>query len=391
MEIKYQIFISSTYEDLKEERQKIVLSILKHDHFPIGMEYFSAEDEEQWNIIKRTIDKSDVYVLVIGHRYGSLAKEKISFTEKEFNYALERKIQGKIKIICFIRDRNVSIEINKIEQDEASKKKLEKFISRVKNSKILVDFWDYKEKLLEVFSPAIVKTIKLLDSNSGKSPGWVKLDTISHQLHESDQLESMKKMMFDEAMLCKLVISDVEKYEFNNKGDCIIYRERTQLCLNDTNYSLTQFHSDSENDNCNVIALSDMDTTVALPHILYKTKGNSFGFFTLFPKKIRAGETIRYRSTIFVQNYVSDLITKNHSWVAFKPYALTTFRSKSGTFSFDNSKKFRNLKAYLVINDKIKSEIIPEIIDKRKVFSINYPAKAWSKGNSIKVHFKIVN
>ena len=74
MQKKYQIFISSTYEDLKTERQKIQDAILSMYHFPIGMEMFSAGDEDQWKIIQETIDSSDYYVLIIGHRYGSTIK-----------------------------------------------------------------------------------------------------------------------------------------------------------------------------------------------------------------------------------------------------------------------------------------------------------------------------
>lgn len=50
------IYISSTYEDLKEERKKVQDIILSMYQFPIGMEMFSAADEEQWEIIKETIN-----------------------------------------------------------------------------------------------------------------------------------------------------------------------------------------------------------------------------------------------------------------------------------------------------------------------------------------------
>ena len=40
--------------------------------FAIGMEMFSAADEEQWEIIQEIIDSSDYYVLIIGYRYGSI-------------------------------------------------------------------------------------------------------------------------------------------------------------------------------------------------------------------------------------------------------------------------------------------------------------------------------
>ncbi len=60
MAIKYQVFISSTYEDLKEEREQVIKALLEMAHIPVGMEMFSAADEEQWNIIARQIDEADL-------------------------------------------------------------------------------------------------------------------------------------------------------------------------------------------------------------------------------------------------------------------------------------------------------------------------------------------
>jgi Domain of unknown function (DUF4062) len=54
--VKYQIFISSTYEDLKDEREQVIKACLEMGHIPVGMEMFSAADEEQWRIITRQID-----------------------------------------------------------------------------------------------------------------------------------------------------------------------------------------------------------------------------------------------------------------------------------------------------------------------------------------------
>lgn len=49
---KLQVFVSSTFIDLQEERQAAVQAILKVGHIPAGMELFKAGDEEQWEIIK---------------------------------------------------------------------------------------------------------------------------------------------------------------------------------------------------------------------------------------------------------------------------------------------------------------------------------------------------
>lgn len=89
---KYQIFISSTYIDLKEERQAAVEAILRKGHIPAGMELFSAGDKSQWEIIKKWIDDSDIYLLILGGRYGSINKAmSLSYTEMEYNYALEKE------------------------------------------------------------------------------------------------------------------------------------------------------------------------------------------------------------------------------------------------------------------------------------------------------------
>ena len=127
MNKKYQIFISSTYEDLKEERSKVVATILKANHFPIGMEMFSADNVEQWEQIKRTIDSSDYYVLIIKKRYGSLTKEGISYTEKEFNYATQQKIP----VLAFVISEEASIPNMDIEDNPDKMIKLKSFISRV--------------------------------------------------------------------------------------------------------------------------------------------------------------------------------------------------------------------------------------------------------------------
>ena len=88
MSVKYQIFISSTYEDLKDERNQVIQSVLEMGHIPVGMEMFSAADEEQWKIIQRAIDSSDYYVVLVANRYGSITPEGVSYTRKEYEYAL---------------------------------------------------------------------------------------------------------------------------------------------------------------------------------------------------------------------------------------------------------------------------------------------------------------
>ena len=88
-EIIHAVFVSSTYDDLREERAEIQKALLKLRCMPIGMEMFGSADEETWEFIKRQIAECDYYVVVIADRYGSLAPDGLSFTEKEYDYARE--------------------------------------------------------------------------------------------------------------------------------------------------------------------------------------------------------------------------------------------------------------------------------------------------------------
>lgn len=90
MDKKLQVFISSTYTDLKKERQAAVEAILSAGHIPAGMELFTASDESQMEVIKRWIDESDVYLLILGVRYGAIEpKTGKSYTQLEYEYAID--------------------------------------------------------------------------------------------------------------------------------------------------------------------------------------------------------------------------------------------------------------------------------------------------------------
>ena len=148
MKKKYQIFVSSTYKDLTLARQKVIEAILRMYHIPIGMEMFSAGDDEQWEIIRDSINLSDYYVLIIGFKYGSLTPEGISYTEKEYDYAIE---QG-VPVLAFIQDRNITIATDNRDTDSS---KLNKFIAKVKGK--TRDTWTNVDELSSKVTSALYK------------------------------------------------------------------------------------------------------------------------------------------------------------------------------------------------------------------------------------------
>lgn len=140
-EKKFQVFVSSTFVDLKEERQAAVEAILSTGNIPAGMELFSAGDESQMSVIKRWIDESDIYLLILGGRYGSVdASTGKSYTQLEYEYAIEQKKPLFAIVINerIIEERVKLFGIAFIEQDFA--KELKAF--RIEVLKNLVRFWD---------------------------------------------------------------------------------------------------------------------------------------------------------------------------------------------------------------------------------------------------------
>jgi hypothetical protein len=75
MDKKLQVFVSSTYQDLQDGRQKAVEGILRAGHIPAGMELFIPANKSQWAIIEEWIKESDVLMLILGGRYGSIEPE----------------------------------------------------------------------------------------------------------------------------------------------------------------------------------------------------------------------------------------------------------------------------------------------------------------------------
>lgn len=90
MQRKWQVFISSTYIDLQDERQAAVQAVLNAGHIPAGMELFKAGNDSQLDVIKKWINESDIYMLILGGRYGTLEQNsQKSYTHLEYEYAVK--------------------------------------------------------------------------------------------------------------------------------------------------------------------------------------------------------------------------------------------------------------------------------------------------------------
>lgn len=205
-QIKYQIFISSTYTDLIIERQQAIKAILEMGHIPVGMEMFSAGDETQWQLIQRQIDDCDYYIVLLAHRYGSI-DSGISYTEKEYNYAIEKNIP----ILAFILDDKTKWPKTKMDDDTQKITLLQSFKEKVK--KRIIEFWKNPQDLKSKVAIALVKQFSI-----NPRSGWIKsTDAVgSNAINEISRLSNenailRQKLNDKESIVESKRISDIEK------------------------------------------------------------------------------------------------------------------------------------------------------------------------------------
>ena len=163
---KHQVFVSSTFEDLISPRAKVMEAILRMYQIPIGMEMFSAGNDEQWTIISKTIQDSDYYLLIVGHRYGSMTEEGISYTEKEFDFA---KSIG-IPVFAFLRSDDVAT-LPRERDTIPEKQKMQNAFREKVSANAIVEFWREESDLVKNVTIALFKLM-----HQSPRPGWIRAD-----------------------------------------------------------------------------------------------------------------------------------------------------------------------------------------------------------------------
>jgi len=217
MDKKYQIFISSTYSDLRNERDLVIKSVLEMGHIPLGMEMFSAGDEEQWKLIRKQIDDCDYYVVIVAHRYGSMDGD-VSFTEKEYDYATSIGIPTLGFVI------NDEAEWNSKHIDRAASKvdKLDFFKTKIKGK--LVSFWDDKNDLYGKVSISLMKQF-----NTNPRLGWVRTseDSSPKILKEISRLSGENARLRKQMEIFESLTIQEEKNKLNRLIETLKHNKRS--------------------------------------------------------------------------------------------------------------------------------------------------------------------
>lgn len=152
MDKKIVVFLSSTYYDLQKERPAAIKSIIKNHYIFSGMEtFFVLPPLEQWKNIKRTISECDIYVTILGDRYGSTSPDDYSFTELECEYAAEI---GK-PIIALVQRKHRSWGGYWKKQSELHRQKQQNFQDNIVC--MYKYYWDNTEELIRSMFDGILK------------------------------------------------------------------------------------------------------------------------------------------------------------------------------------------------------------------------------------------
>ena len=224
MAVKYQIFVSSTYDDLREERDQVLKATLEMGHIPVGMEMFSAADEEQWKIITRQIDECDYYAVIVAHRYGSVV-DGISYTEKEYDYA----ISNNIPVLGFIIEDDAPWPTDRVDTDPNEKSSLEEFKTKMKRKP--VGFWSSATDLYGQFSIALIKQI-----TATPRPGWQRAtDGVA-----PDVINELSRLSSENAELRKQLQAALHQVE----DDAIAERRRIRQMMQKNNLKLFFYYQD---------------------------------------------------------------------------------------------------------------------------------------------------
>ncbi|TPD95542.1 DUF4062 domain-containing protein [Pantoea vagans] len=225
MDKRYQVFVSSTFKDLEEERSSVIQTLMEMDCIPAGMELFPAIDEEQWEFIKKIIDDCDYYLLIIGGRYGTLAPDGKSYTEMEFDYAVEK---GK-RVVVLVHENLSSLPASKTEPEPAFRQKLDSFISKATSGR-LRKTWTNPSDLAGKVSLSMQKTIKTYPAI-----GWVRADKVTNHA----ALTELADLKNENAEL-KNKISELEsKSELTSFGELANFDSSFEL-----KYSIGPLHDD---------------------------------------------------------------------------------------------------------------------------------------------------
>ena len=192
-----RVFVSSTYIDLQEHREKVLSVIRRLESNEIAMENFGARSDHPKEGSIKAVKESDIYIGIFGHRYGTIPEgDDISLTEAEYRAAVSLNLPR----LIFLIDKSYEIDNNQ-KEDEIKKNKLVKLKKELK-----------KELMIDTFSSPDDLASKVATSLFRQLNELKKLDKTNEDFDISKLFES-----FPYAIAREVSIAHEEGYIVNFK------------------------------------------------------------------------------------------------------------------------------------------------------------------------------
>jgi hypothetical protein len=146
---KFHVFISSTQDDLKNERIALTRLIWEMGHIPVCLDDFDICNEDDRRTVKCIIGDCDYFLSLVAHRYGPLV-DGAAGTEIEYSCAVKRGIP----VLGLIIGEKARWKDSKCDQDAALVSALDEFKQRLQDHPH--EFWmnsqDLKQKAREILT-----------------------------------------------------------------------------------------------------------------------------------------------------------------------------------------------------------------------------------------------
>ncbi|MBB3132140.1 regulator of replication initiation timing [Paenibacillus rhizosphaerae] len=293
MKKKLQIFVSSTYTDLIPERQTAVKAILNAGHIPAGMELFTAGDESQQDIIKRWIEESDAYMLILGGRYGSMLPDgSKSYTHWEYDYAGEI---GKPRFAVVLSDKSLQSKIEEIGfqnvQELTHPQKYKDFRDGLFSSKLVSAIDDSRDIELSIF-----KSLREIERREDLS-GWVSgkdVPNVVTYAEENMKLRKENDKLRDELQKVQ------DKLKIDETFNGLAYTELKGLLLKENVKLDSQLAEATGRKEINLLSLFitfENELATGVSNSRHTTETRIFLFYNVAPKLMRYGLMETYKAT----------------------------------------------------------------------------------------------
>jgi uncharacterized protein DUF4062 len=160
------VFLCGTFADLAEEREAVIGAVrilqLQHD----TMEFFGARPGVPIDTCLVKVRNSDILVVIVGHRYGSLVPGiGISFSEAEY----EEGFRLRKPCLVYMRDENIPVLLKNVERDPDRLRQLERWKTVLQNRHTVARFTDGHDLAVRVVAD-LARTMQALEQSEKTQP-----------------------------------------------------------------------------------------------------------------------------------------------------------------------------------------------------------------------------